>query len=141
MRIKLIVIGKVKEPWINQGIQEYLKRLNKLAKVELIVLKDKGLKKEAKEILSKIDDEFVIVLGEEGKHLSSHELSQLVRKAERDMIFVIGSAEGLDNRVKERADLLLSLSDMTFTHEIARLLLVEQIYRAFTIIKNIKYHR
>jgi 23S rRNA (pseudouridine1915-N3)-methyltransferase len=57
------------------------------------------------------------------------------------MIFVIGSAEGLDNRVKERADLLLSLSDMTFTHEIARLLLVEQIYRAFTIIKNIKYHR
>lgn len=141
MKIKVIAVGKLKESWIGAGVEDYLKRMRHYCNLELVTLKDRGVHAEAKDILSRTGDEFVIALAEEGKEFSSAELSELIKKTNKDLAFIIGSSDGLDTQVKQRADLLLSLSKMTFTHEMARLFLLEQLYRAFTILTNRKYHK
>ncbi len=140
MKIKIIAVGKIKKDWIDQGIKEYLKRLNNL---EIIEIKDSNKHQEAEKIISVIKPhEKLIVLSEEGTLFTSVELAHLI---ENEMffsfVFAIGSAEGISQKLKDSADKIFSLSKMTFPHEIARLLLVEQIYRANTIINNQKYHK
>ena len=141
MRIRILSIGRCKEAFVKAGIDEYLKRLHRYATVELVILKDQGVEREADDILSRLKDELVIALSEEGELLSSVGFSHLFKMPDRDIVFIIGSADGLDPRVKQRADKILSLSRMTFTHEMARLLLLEQIYRAHTILAGLPYHR
>ena len=144
--IRILTIGKTKESYLKQGVNDFLERISHYHKIEYVELKDKGsLKEEGKEILEKIKDEFVVVLDERGKECGSRLFAEFLKKKcieeGRNILFVIGSASGLDEDVKKRADLLLSLSQMTFTHEMARLFLTEQIYRAFNIIKGTGYHK
>lgn len=141
MKLKILSVGKVKEPWIREGVAEYLKRLQRYAHIELVIVKNNGREQEAADILSKINDEFVVALSEEGTQLSSVQFSGLLKKTNKDIVFIIGSADGLSTSVKKRADLTLSLSQMTFTHELAQLLLVEQLYRGVMILNNRTYHR
>lgn len=141
MKIRILAVGRCKEPFIQAGLDEYVKRLKRFVPVEVVVLKDRGMKDEADDILSRLKDETVIVLSEEGVHFDSIQFSKLFSPSQKDVVFVLGSAEGLDPSVKQRADMVLSLSSMTFTHEMARLFLIEQIYRAQTIRAGLKYHR
>lgn len=140
MKIKIIAVGKVKKNWIDTGIKEYLKRLNNL---EIIEIKDSNKDQEAHKIISLIKpNEKLIVLSEEGQLFTSIQLANLIENEHFfSFVFAIGSAEGISDKLKQSAHQILSLSKMTFPHEIARLLLVEQIYRANTIINNQKYHK
>ena len=140
MKIKLIVIGKLKESYYKQACEEYIKRLQKYCTLEVIELKDEGKEKEAEKILIKCKDAFVIVLAEEGKQYISSQFANLLQKSEQDIVFVIGGPYGLDDTVKKKANLLLSLSAMTLPHELCRVVFLEQLYRAYTILKNEKYH-
>lgn len=140
MRFKVISVGKIKEKSIIELINEYSKRIN----VEFTELKDSNKETEGKkiiEILDKMNSKYVFVLSEEGKEFTSVEFSQKIKKIEQPIIFVIGGPTGLSDEVKKRTDFLLSLSKMTFTHEMAKLFLVEQIYRAMSIIENKNYHK
>jgi len=138
MKIKIIVIGKVKEKSIHELINEYLKRLKPYTKIEIIELKDKGLEKEAENILPYLGNNSFI-LDERGKEYTSIGFSELINK-NQDIIFIIGSAEGISESLKKKAN-LISLSKMTFTHEMARLFLIEQIYRSMMILNNREYHK
>ena len=156
MKIKIIALGKIKEKFLKDGIDEFLKRLTPYASIEIIELpaieiKDENLtnkilNQEGEKILSHIKPQsFVITLEIQGKMFSSeefaHKIEQLTNEGVGEIVFVIGSSCGLSNIVSARADLKLSLSKMTFLHQFARLLLVEQIYRAFKIIKGETYHK
>ena len=156
MKIKIIALGKVKEAFLKDGINEFLKRLTPYCSVEIIELlpieiKDenlvsKVLDEEGVMILSHIKaDSFVITLEINGKQLSSEEFASKINEINisgiNDLVFVIGSSCGLSSVVSQRADFKLSLSRMTFLHQFARLLLVEQIYRAFKILKGETYHK
>ncbi len=156
MKIKIIALGKIKEKFLKDGIDEFLKRLTPYASIEIIELpaieiKDENLtnkilEQEGEKILSHIKPQsFVITLEIQGKMFSSeefaHKIEQLTNEGVGEIVFVIGSSCGLSNIVSARADLKLSLSKMTFLHQFARLLLVEQIYRAFKIIKGETYHK
>lgn len=156
MNIKIIALGKIKEKFLKDGIEEFLKRLRPYAGVEIIELspveiKDenlisKALDDEAEKILSYIKQQsFVITLEIQGKMLSSEEfaakINELSNQGIGELIFVIGSSCGLSPKVSARANFKLSMSKMTFLHQFARLLLVEQIYRAFKILKNETYHK
>lgn len=156
MNIKIIALGKIKEKFLKEGIEEFLKRLRPYAGVEIIELspveiKDenlisKALDEEAEKILSYIKQQsFVITLEIQGKMLSSEEfaakINELSNQGIGELIFVIGSSCGLSPKVSARANFKLSMSKMTFLHQFARLLLVEQIYRAFKILKNETYHK
>lgn len=139
-KIKLLAIGKVKKGWIREGIEVYRKRLPEL---EIVELKDTTPEKEGDLILSlRKGRDRLIALGEEGKCYSSVQFAKLISQAESgSLVFVIGSAEGLSQSVKRSAEQLLSLSPMTFPHELARLLLLEQLYRAKTILQGSSYHK
>ena len=144
--IKIIVLGKTKERYLKSGIEDFLNRVNNFHKIEYIELKDRpNIEEEGKEILKRIDYEFVIVLDVFGKDCSSRLFGEVIKKESieegKKLVFIIGSETGLSEEVKKRANLLLSLSKMTFTHEMARLILLEQIYRAFNIIKGTGYHK
>ena len=156
MNIKIIALGKIKEKFLKEGIEEFLKRLRPYAGVEIIELspveiKDenlisKALDEEAEKILSHIKQQsFVITLEIQGKMLSSEEfaakINELSNQGLGELIFVIGSSCGLSPKVSARANFKLSMSKMTFLHQFARLLLVEQIYRAFKILKGETYHK
>lgn len=156
MKIKIIALGKIKEKFLKDGIDEFLKRLTPYASIEIIELpaieiKDENLtnkilNQEGEKILSHIKPQsFVITLEIQGKMFSSeefaHKIEQLTNEGVGEIVFVIGSSCGLSTTVCERANLKLSLSKMTFLHQFARLLLVEQIYRAFKIIKGETYHK
>ena len=140
MKIKLLAVGKIKEPSFKEACAEYQKRLQKYSTFEIIEIKDEGKEKEAEKILQKCKDSFVIVLAEEGKQYTSLQFAELIKKTAKDITFILGGAYGLEQRVKQRANLLLSLSAMTFPHELCRVIFLEQLYRACTIIKNEKYH-
>jgi rRNA large subunit m3Psi methyltransferase RlmH len=131
-KIKLLAIGKVKKSWIREGIEMYHKRLPELTMAEL---KDTNPDKEGEQILAQLKDrDRLIALTEEGQCCNSGQFAELISRAESgSLVFAIGSAEGLSPSVKRSADRLLSLSPMTFPHEMARLLLLEQLYRAKAI--------
>lgn len=159
MNISIITIGKLKEKYLKQGIEEYLKRLSSYAKVEIIELADEKApenlsesemeqvkQKEGERILAKIsDDTHVIALAINGKQKSSEELAKeidsLATYGKSKIAFVIGGSLGLSSEVMKRSNADLSFSKMTFPHQLMRLVLVEQIYRAFRIIRNEPYHK
>ncbi|MEH7683651.1 23S rRNA (pseudouridine(1915)-N(3))-methyltransferase RlmH [Priestia megaterium] len=159
MNISIITIGKLKEKYLKQGIQEYLKRLSSYAKVEIIELADEKApenlsesemeqvkQKEGERILAKIsDDTHVIALAINGKQKSSEELAKeidsLATYGKSKIAFVIGGSLGLSSEVMKRSNAALSFSKMTFPHQLMRLVLAEQIYRAFRIIRNEPYHK
>lgn len=159
MNIKIIAVGKIKEKYLTNGINEYFKRLTKYCKVQMIEVGDEKIPEKASEkqeeevkqregdrILSHVkSDSFVTALCLEGKMLDSVELSELIQglavRGKSSITFIIGGSLGLSDKVKKRADLQLSFSRMTFPHQLMRLILVEQIYRAFKIINHETYHK
>ncbi len=156
MNIKIIALGKIKEKFLKEGVDEFLKRLTPYSSVEILELSpieikdenlvEKVLDEEGEKILSLIKpSSFVVTMEIGGKMFSSEEFSakieELINEGVSELIFVIGSSCGLSKKVSARADLKMSMSKMTFLHQFARLILVEQIYRAFKIMKNEKYHK
>ena len=159
MKIKIVTVGKLKEKYLKDGIAEYSKRLSRFANLEMIELADektpdrasdsenqKILELEGTRILSKIGDrDFVIVLAIEGKTLSSEEFSKQLEQAPINgfstLTFVIGGSLGLSPQVKKRANLSISFGRLTLPHQLMRLVLVEQIYRVFTIQQGSPYHK
>ncbi|OQX70703.1 MAG: hypothetical protein B6D62_03820 [Candidatus Cloacimonas sp. 4484_275] len=152
MKIKILCLGKTKQKFIKEGIDEYLKRFSAKYKIEFIILPDVKLtknnsidfvKRKEAEILEKhisIDD-FMVILDENGRNFRSVEFAEFLKKREnKNICFVIGGVYGLDETIKKKANLILSFSAFTFTHQIIRLLLIEQLYRAITIIEGKKYH-
>tara|TARA_B100000212_G_C27185698_1_gene452343 strand:+ start:100 stop:522 length:423 start_codon:yes stop_codon:yes gene_type:complete len=134
-RLSINAIGKIKKSWINQGIKQYRKRMPNLSIYEF---KDFKINNSNDLFTNNI----IIGLAEEGKSFNSQEFASLLLSFENKKIsFFIGDADGLSNEIKSNSDLLLSLSPMTFPHELARLILIEQIYRAVTISQNTPYHR
>ena len=156
MKIKIIALGKIKEKFLKDGVDEFLKRLTPYASVEVLELvpieikdvnlTDRVLEQEADKILQNIKpQDFVITMEIQGKMLSSEDfadkINELTNLGTQEIVFVIGSSCGLSPKVSQRANFKLSISKMTFLHQFARLLLVEQIYRAFKILKNETYHK
>lgn len=156
MKIKIIALGKLKEKFLKDGIEEFLKRLSAYAPIEIqelapIEIKDENLIEkildlEAEKILTQIKPEsYVITLEINGKQLSSEafadKINEVINSGIGELVFVIGSSCGLSKLVSNRADFKLSLSKMTFLHQFTRLILVEQIYRAFKILKGESYHK
>ncbi|MBI4919670.1 23S rRNA (pseudouridine(1915)-N(3))-methyltransferase RlmH [archaeon] len=144
MKIRILSIGRIKEQSAQEWINEFLKRLQKYCNLEILEIKESNKKNESEELLKRIkDQDFNIVLDLSGKQVSSEELSQLIKNQimQKNVCFIIGGPEGLDSEVLKKAQITLSFSKMTLTHQMARLFLIEQIYRAFTIIKGQKYHK
>ncbi len=136
----IFAVGKIRKSWVKEGLNLYMKRLPGLTITEF---RDSTPQKEASDIKNKLtNNKKLIVLAEEGKSLSSIQFTKYLQTlGSQKLIFVIGGANGIDPEIKALANLLLSLSPMTFPHEIARLLLVEQLYRATTISQGGPYHR
>ena len=159
MNITIVSVGKLKEKYLKQGIEEYTKRLNSYAKMQLIEVADEKApetlsdadmeivkKKEADRILAKIaPDAHVIALAIDGKMKTSEEfaasIDSLMTYGKSKIVFVIGGSLGLHSSVLQRSNDKLSFSKMTFPHQLMKLVLVEQIYRAFRIIKGEPYHK
>jgi len=137
--IDVITFGKVKEKYIQSGIDEFEKRLTRFAKVKKIILPDKGIDENSKRALE-FQSSFTYLLDPAGDLLVSEKFSDLISVPEEKLTFIIAGAEGFTDDVKN-AMKRISLSPMTFTHEMAQLLLIEQIYRAYTIKKGIPYHK
>ena len=158
MKIRILAVGKLKEKYLLQGVAEYEKRLSPFASVELIETreermpespseaeKEDALKKEGANLLRLVPEKsFLIVLDVRGELLSSEALAEkiaaLALQGKSDLTFLIGGAFGISAAVRKRADLRLSFSPMTFTHQMVRLLLYEQVYRTFKINRGEKYH-
>ena len=154
MKIKLIAIGKTDESYLKEGIDKYLKRLKHYVSFELIIINDVkvGKKKnialqkelEEKEILSKVNtNDYLILLDEKGEEYHSVGFSKFLQKrmnSGNDIVFVIGGPFGFSERMYDRANAKVGLSKLTFSHQMVRLFFVEQLYRAFTILKGEKYH-
>jgi len=138
-KIRIICVGKIKEKYLEQGIAEFLKRLNPFCKIEITEIKDEGMKKEA-ERFDKYITNSTYALDSKGMMYSSEEFSELLKKQEGELTFIIGGPDGIDESLKKRCK-LISLSKMTLLHEMARFVFIEQTYRAYTIINNRKYHR
>lgn len=140
LKIKVYSVGKTKEVWLQEALGEYERRLKAILTIEWILAKND---EQLKQFLEK--EENFICLDPQGKHYSSEEFASFIAQAFRQggsrVNLVIGGAEGLPSEVKARAKSLLSLSRMTFTHQITRLVLIEQIYRAFEIEKGSSYHK
>ena len=134
-KLSIDAIGKIKKRWIHEGINQYRKRMPDLLINELKSFKVNDLKHSNSSII-------IISLSEEGQLFSSEEFASLLLSFKNEkIVFLIGDTEGLPLDVKANSDLLLSLSPFTFPHELARLILVEQIYRSFCIIQKYPYHR
>ncbi|MBQ4314189.1 MAG: 23S rRNA (pseudouridine(1915)-N(3))-methyltransferase RlmH [Lentisphaeria bacterium] len=143
MLMKLIFIGKLKDRAIQSKCEEYIKRLRHYAKLEIVELSDSGVESEGKAILRELEKERVrdfIVLTEEGREFTSCQLSERLASSDRKLVFLIGGPYGIAPEVKAAANTLLSLSKLTFPHEIARLLLCEQLFRAVNIANGGSYH-
>ncbi len=159
MKIKIICVGKIKENFYKEAITEYAKRLSKFTSFSVIEVSDEKtdekasqkenelvLSKEGKRILEQIgNDDYVISLCIEGKPLSSvdfsKKISEVMLNGYSNISFLIGGSLGLSDEVKKRSDFKLSFSEMTFPHQLMRVILTEQIYRAFKIINNEPYHK
>lgn len=150
--IKIISVGKIKESYIKEGIEEYLKRLSKYTKIDIIEVDDedyseeeKTLIKESSKIIKYINEkDFIVTLEINGKEVTSIELSKLIDNTlstNSNITFIIGGSYGLHNSIKELSNYKLSFSKLTFPHQLFRLILLEQIYRSFKIMKNESYHK
>lgn len=158
MNIDIIAVGKLKEKYLRDAVGEYAKRLSAFAKLNIIELPDEKIcekpsvketeavkNKEGEAILSKIRrDSYVIALCVEGKQVSSEQLSERlseVMMTSSNIVFIIGGSLGLSDSVKNIADFKLSFSKMTFPHQLMRVILLEQVYRGFKIMRNESYHK
>lgn len=159
MQIRIIAVGKLKEAYFSDAAAEYSKRIGRFAKIETVQIPDRRipdrasaaqerqvLEQEGQDILAKIaPQDYVAALCVEGKKLDSpafaQKLSALALSGKSTVTFVIGGSLGLSDTVKRRADLRLSFSDMTFPHQLMRVILLEQVYRAFKILANETYHK
>ena len=150
--IKIICLGKVKEKYLQDGIDEYIKRISKYTQVKIIELEDEGikddkvaLKKEKEKILKYLNTkDYIIVLDISGKEMTSLEFADKIDKTliiNSDITFIIGGLYGLDEEIKSLSNYRLSFSKMTFPHQLFRLILLEQIYRAYKINHNEEYHK
>jgi len=147
MKIKLIVVGKLKEKYLKEGIGEYCKRMSTMLPLELIEKEQEAVKyREGQKILARIQEgDKVVLLSIQGQLMSSEELALLVKEAEvygtRNLVFVIGGSLGLSQEVYQRSDIQVSFGRMTLPHQLMRLVLVEQIYRAQMINRGSAYHK
>ena len=159
LNIKIIAIGDLKEKYLRDACEEYKKRLGAWARVEEIVLKEErlhdnpteaqikaGLEAEEKKILEKISPKaYVIAMCVEGKQLSSPELAKKIEEITvsgySEIVLIIGSSYGMTDKVKQRADYRLSISKLTFPHQLLRVILYEATYRALSIVNGAKYHK
>jgi 23S rRNA (pseudouridine1915-N3)-methyltransferase len=155
MKLRFVWIGKTRRAPIKQLVEEYLERLRRFAPVEVTELRDRNdvggdtrqiIEREGEDILSRLgDDAFVVAMDERGREMDSFKLAEFIDKqrvgATKQMTFVIGGPGGLSDAVRKRAGLVLALSQLTLTHELARVLLTEQVYRAFTIIHDLPYQK
>jgi len=157
--ITVICLGKLKEKYLRDAVEEYAKRLNAYCKLNIIELSpkklsdnpskaeiDNALESEGRDILSKIPNGArVYAMCIEGKQLSSEKFANDIQHSavngNNQLVFIIGSSYGLCDEVKKRADFKMSMSEMTFPHQLARVMLLEQIYRAFSILNSGKYHK
>lgn len=155
IKINVVAVGDIKEKYLLDAIKEYSKRITRFANLNIIEIKENNpssnsekdiksaLKKDAIEIEKHLSG-FIIVLDILGKQIDSIELSKTIEKITQTnstITFVIGASNGLSDEIKYRANLKLSFSLMTFPHQLMRVILLEQIYRAFTILNNIAYHK
>lgn len=156
MHIKLIFIGKTKEDYISSGIEVFEKRLKRYCPFNIVTISDQKVSKSSDQVMKIKSDEakilfnyikqtdFVVLLDEKGKEFTSVEFAKQMQKfmntINTNLVFVIGGAFGFDQQVYNRADFMLSLSKLTFSHQMVRLFFVEQLYRAMTILKNEPYH-
>lgn len=159
MKITLITVGKIKEKYFTDAIKEYAKRLSRYCKLEILELADEKTPdgaseaeemqikaKEGERILKSVkDNAYVFALAIQGKKMSSEDFAGTINRlgigGDSHLMFIIGGSLGLDDRVLKRADRLISFSDMTFPHQLMRVILLEQIYRAYRIIQNEPYHK
>ncbi|MGB5809350.1 MAG: 23S rRNA (pseudouridine(1915)-N(3))-methyltransferase RlmH [Polyangiales bacterium] len=144
MRVRVIAVGKVKDRGLRAILDDYFSRIGRYAKLEEVEIKDGDIADVAEKISKKIPDRSrVIALEVEGSTVSSRQLATQIARAENDavqtLVFLIGGAYGLPDTLSKSADLRISLSALTFPHRLARLILAEQIYRAFTILRNEPY--
>jgi len=155
MKIHFWSIGKNNEPYVKEGVEDFTKRISKYYPVEWTIIplpKNAGMmsemdlkKKEGETVLQWLKpDDYLVALDEHGKQFSSEGISEFLQErasaSTRNLVFLIGGAFGLDAAVLKRALLKWSLSQLTFPHQLVRLILAEQVYRACTILKNEKYH-
>ena len=155
MNINVVCIGKVKDKYILEGINEFLKRMQSFAKMKIVELKEDGndsnrnvsIEKESEDILKTLEKlgGYNILLDIQGKNYSSEEMATEIERLSVNGVstinFVIGGSYGVSQRVRENSQMRLSFSKMTFPHQLMRLILTEQIYRWFSIINNGKYHK
>ena len=160
MNISIVSVGKIKEKYFKDAISEYEKRLKPYVKLKIFEVNDEKApenlsekeleivkEKEADRILKKIkENSYIISLEIEGKSLSSEKFSKLIKDQMtygmgKDLVFIIGGSNGLSKKISDKADYKLSFSKMTFPHKLMRLILIEQIYRAYKIINNEPYHK
>ena len=159
MNVRIIAVGKLKERYLVEGIREYSKRIARYGRLAIVEIKEESFKeplsskerelimfREGERILNQLSTRsFVCVLDRKGEQISSQDLANKMEKLAvsgvSHMDFVIGGSWGLEQRLIERADFVLSFSEFTFPHQLMRLMLVEQIYRAMTIIRGERYHK
>ena len=152
MNLSVIAVGKIKEPYFNDAVNEYATRIRAFGTVSSLDFVDiredtvKHSRQSEQAIISKLKStDFTVALCIEGTRLTSEKLAEkveLVRMSQKKgMTFIIGGSDGLPGSVKAAADFKLSMSDMTFPHRLAKVMLLEQIYRALTILDNLKYHK
>ena len=143
--IRIIVVGKLKEKYWIDALEEYKKRLTKYTKLEIIELEDSDVIKEKNLMLKNINDKhYIITLDREGTSLSSLELSNNLNNwlaNNSNLVFILGGSDGLHEKVKNISDYNLSFSKLTFPHQMFRVILLEQLYRSFKIINNESYHK
>ncbi len=136
--IRIVCVGKIKMEWKNLQ-EEFLKRIRKFSKTEIVEIKE-GREKEIEKVLRREKERgaYLIVLDERGEQLTSEEFASVLEKSNY-IVFFIGGKEGVGEGIKRKSDFTLSLSRMTFSHQLARIILLEQIYRAFCILHNHPY--
>ena len=153
MKIYLCSVGKAHDSYVKQGVEEFTKRISRYFPVEWKMISpakqtaNEGeiKKQEALSILNFVQkDDYLVLLDEKGKGITSPELAKLIEErgnsSTKNLVFLIGGAFGVDHQVKERANFTWSLSPLVFPHQLVRLILAEQVYRACTINRNEKYH-
>ena len=144
--IKIICIGKIKEDYLNDLINDYKTRINKYHKIEIIELKDSNINEEKNELLKHINPkDYNICMDIDGKEYSSIELSKLINETFSNgygnISFIIGGSDGLDESIKNMCNKRISFSKLTFPHGLFRGMLLEQLYRSFKILNNESYHK